>query len=229
MRALIRASVVAVMLGVACRDDGPSGVPVPDDIPVDTPVAARTPASEDALARSMLLVIRDLPVGWAEIPPTPRSWGACDPLLDGTVTGKAESGAFTRGGSSTGSVTERVVIHAKADDVTADYDDLATQLDCLTENVNAGKFDEPRVTYSAASAVPLSFPALGDRSVAYRVKIHVKAKGQPGGDSDGFLDVVYVSMGRVGLRLDATDTSFPFDSPTLRRIAEKAVAKLRQP
>jgi hypothetical protein len=189
-----------------------------------------TPVSDDSAARSMLLTVADFPAGWAEVPfatgSGPPSFSSCDPSDDTSITGVAKSGNFSRGGSSVDGLREQVVIRRDANDFAQVFDRIPGQLDCLTRAINAGQLDDEHTTFTASrSLLPLSVG--GDRSAAFRISLRAKiyVPPYPPFDLDLYIDVVYISIGRVGLSL----TSYGVDSAIFENTARRAVAKLHQP
>ena len=187
-----------------------------------------TTRNEDELARSMLLTVADFPSGWSEAPDDEEEspFDKCKPGDPEGRTGRAETGDFSRGGQP--SVSEAVAIFETPEQVQSSLDRFSELGDCLTRVVDDGDLDTDEAEYSDATFGELSFRQFGDRTDAYRLKIHVKSKQGTGLGSEGdlFLDVVSVMNGRVGFSFNATDAFSPFDTEELEDIVSKAHAKV---
>jgi hypothetical protein len=175
-----------------------------------------TQADETELARELLLRVSDFPAGWAEEEGDAEEspLDECDPNEAQGKTGEAESGDFSDGSDFT--VSHHVAIFASLEDVSAAYNRIEEVAECFIGKINAGEADDQAVEASDASFSPLSFPQKGDESRAYRLKFHVKAKGESGLGSEGdvFFDIVYANVGRVGIAVSAFDT---FSAPDPER------------
>ncbi len=182
--------------------------------------------NEDSLASSLLLTVDDFPVGWADTPRSnqPNPLDKCEQSGKGR-TGKAESGDFSKGGSA--SVGQTVVVYDTSEDVSASFDQIQTSADCVVQAFNHGELDTDKASYSDASFSPLSFTSYGDRSDAFRFKVHANVNGQTGlgSEADVYIDFINVVDGRIGFSLVASDVYSPFDTTQLQQIVSKAQAK----
>lgn len=190
--------------------------------------ASENAAADTALtpeqAQAALLTVQDLPTGWSTDPsaaPTeedgddpiqPEECAAVfRPLKDGSdPLAKAEAN-FSSGGL--GPVLQQTV--------TSFEDDAADRLQGLTDAL--GACPEFSLTDSSGVvttfvAAPLSFPNLGDRSLAVRLR----------GSNDTIdvtLDVVYVAVGRNAVSL-VTGGLVPMPGADLEAVGRRSVERL---
>lgn len=192
---------------------------------------ATVPVNEDALAKSVLLTVSDFPAGWAEKPSTNASSSVanqCNAAPSAGQTGYATTGDFSKGG--TARVSEEIVVFATASDTSAALDRASQRPDCRVKLINEGKADDTEVALSGASLSPVSFPQIGDRTAAYRLEFHLKVKSQMPtliNEADGYVDFVFVLIGRVEISLGTIDVFSPFDTQQLQQLASVAVAKVQ--
>jgi hypothetical protein len=199
-----------------------------DDSKTTTPSASATPSpNEDALAKSLLLTATDFPAGWSEEPDSSGGSPLDKCNKDSTgQQGKADSGSFSNGGSSSSS--ETVVVFDTAENIKASLQQLVDMSSCVTNSFNNGELDNSTTTYSGASFDPLTFPSFGDQSKAYRFRFHVRVTDETGSvEADGYIDVVYVIVGRIGFSVSGFDTEAPFDGAQLQGIVQAAEAKVK--
>jgi plastocyanin len=85
-----------------------------------------------------------------------------------------------------------------------------------------------RRSFSDATFGPLGFRQFGDRTDAYRLKIHFKSRERTGLGSEGdfFFDLVWVANERVGFSIQGADALMPFDTEELEDIVAKALTKV---
>ncbi|MEX2158412.1 MAG: DUF4352 domain-containing protein [Dehalococcoidia bacterium] len=219
--ALILSLLTSVaFLSFACG--GKSG-----DDPAD---AATGNSSEDELARSMLLTLSDFPTGWAEEPDDSEEspFDECDPGPAQGRTGHAETGDFSSDG--TASISESLSTFSTADETRSALDQISSKADCFVAVVDDGKLDDDEATYSDASFSRLSFPEHGNRTEAYRISIHAKAKNETGFGSEGdiYVDLVNVTVDRVGFTVLASNVLSPFDSDDLDDYVSIAEARVSE-
>jgi hypothetical protein len=187
--------------------------------------------NEDELAESMLLSVDDFPSGWSEAPVGEEEespFDKCDQGDSEGRTGRAETGDFSRGDQAT--VSQGVAIFQTAQQVEAPLDRFSELGECLAGVVEDGELDNDEAAFSDATFGPLAIREFGDRTDAYRIKIHFKAKQQTGLGSEGdlFVDAVLVTNGRVGFTIRADDALTPFDTDELEDIVGKAQSKVEQ-
>jgi hypothetical protein len=193
--------------------------------PVETPVAPPAEKSSTltaAQAKSALLTLDDMPTGWTQSKPE------ADDDEDPTVTPKRCSAVLD-------AVDQQGKPLAEAE-ATFSPGDLGPQLDHTVSSwprsqvpvlnkLTAAFRQCPKFTSTSADgssatfqASGLSFPNVGDRTLALRLK----AK------SDGInlvMDVIYIAKGNNGIALMVTGFQ-PLDGATLEKLARKAVARL---
>jgi hypothetical protein len=230
MKWLVGIILVAALSGAACSRSG-SGTDLNKTASPASPVAtvANHP-DESAAAKAMLLTVNDFPAGWSEEAKseTKSPLDKCAPPPPTEKTGGAKTGSFSSG--NTDSVSESLAVYttaAVAANITPDQASVA----CFTKTINGGALDDDTAKYNGASISPLSFPALGDASSAYRLKLHVQLKGQTGlgSEADAYIDLINVSKGRVGFTVTAFSVLSPFDTTVLQQFAQKALAKVTAP
>ncbi|MEX1254911.1 MAG: DUF4352 domain-containing protein [Dehalococcoidia bacterium] len=188
------------------------------------------PSNEDQLAESMLLLLSDFPTGWAEEPESDEDspFDDCTPDTPAGRMGRAATGSFSSGGSD--SISQSLATFETPDQANAAEDDRSSIGDCLVEVVEAGRLDDQEAAYSDASFSPLSFPAHGDRTDAYRLKVHVAARGETGfgSEADVYIDVVNVLIDRVGFAVQAQSVFSPFDSDELDGYVSLVESRVRE-
>lgn len=203
-----------------------------------SPPRAGTPASatasalpnEEALAKSMLLTLDAFPLGWTETPSSSNTslLDKCQPGEPPGQTARAETGNFSRGGAA--SISETIVLFDTPEHVSGALDTLEPALTCAIKIIADGGLDDASYAFSMPSLSSLAFPKLGDRTSAFRIRFHVKAKGQTGPDSEGdaYLDTAYLQVGRIGLSVMGTNILAPYDMNDLVQKATAALAKAQQ-
>ncbi len=226
MRCTLLLLVLCVALFCACGSSSNASKTnvAPDASSVPTAV------NEDATAQAMLLTVSDFPAGWSERPSNndePSPFEEC--AIPVSRTGHAATGDFSRGG--TDRLSESISIYSTSDEIASNFGKLEGIGDCFGQVANEGKLDNNEATVSDASFSPLSFPTIGDRSVAYRFKDHVKAIGQTvlGSEFDVYLDVVSAQKGRVAFSIWGFDVLSPIDPNELETYARKAIDKIASP
>lgn len=204
----------------ACGDD--------DDAPTATPTADAN--AESALAESLLLDVNDFPTGWAEGPADdeePSPFDRCDDKAPSKGrTGEAETGEFSEGDSK--EVQHSVAVFTSAADAAASLDEVRALGECLADVVNKGELDDEEAEFTDGVFGDLSFPTFGDKTNAYRLEVHIDAKNEEGPGSEGtlYLDIAFVTEGRLAFFVQVSDVFSPFDSAMFEDLVEKAHAKL---
>jgi hypothetical protein len=202
--------------------------------PSPKPTASPSPTprpDETQTAKAMLLAVNDFPAGWSETPSdssTPSALDKCKLADSPGKTGQAQTGDFANGGNS--GVSETIAIFGTAGQASASTNAFNQEADCVTKAVNDGKLDTDKGTFSMATSGAVSFPQIGDSTKAYRIKFHVKVKGQSGLGSEGdyYLDIVYVTSGRVAFSMAASDIFSPFDTNQLQQFTKQALTRVQQ-
>lgn len=201
----------------------PAGAP-------EDPSPTTDPHADDDLARSVLLTVNDFPSGWSETPADDdqeeNPFDECDLGEPPGRTGAAETGDFSRGGDA--EVSQEVVVFETRKDAISSLDRLQAIAACVVAAINDGKLDDDEFEISDAKFGAMSFPVFGDKSDAYRLEFHVKAKDQTGLGSEGtgYIDFVRVIEGRLGFAIQASDVFSPFDTAMLESTVTKAYEKL---
>ena len=181
--------------------------------------------AESDLARSMLLTVQDFPTGWTEDPATtdddPTPFDRCDSGPAPGRTGAAQSGDFTRGGIA--EVTHYTGVFVSTEAMPSQRDRVMMLGGCFVDVLNSGDLDDDGVRYTDARLGEVSFPNLGDETIAYRLSF----KASDGSQSfDFYIDIVVTRQGRYVSQLVALDGLSPFPSFQLEELARKAVTKL---
>lgn len=223
------------LVGCGGQPDRADTLPLADEATGATTEAPRTTESKApvapavknstltaAQAKSSLLTLDDMPTGWTQQKPDP------DDDEDPTVTPKRCSAVLDAVDQQGKPLAEATAVFSPSD-LGPELDHTVTswprsQLPILKKLTDAfrqcPKFTSTSKDGSSATfeATGLSFPNLGDRTLALRLK----AK------TDGInlvLDVVYIAKGNNGVTLMVTGLQ-PLDGAVLEGFAKKAVAHL---
>ena len=214
------ALLVLMILAGACGGGG-------DDSSNKEPAESE---AENELAASLLLTVDDFPTGWAEDTSADEENAAlekeCDTGPAPGRTGWAETGDFSKGGSS--SISQQFAVFQSTDAAQDALHRIESRGKCAVDVINDGKLDDSEFEFSDASFSRASFPAYGDASEAYRLEAHVKAKGETGLGSEGsfYIDLIAVVKGRFGFSIQAVDVFSPFESDILESTVETAAKKI---
>ncbi len=167
----------------------------------------------DALAKPVLLTLAELGPGWAEErEQVGMSWAdTCNTGRKGR-TGDAKTGAFSTGTGP--SLSEEVAVFDTVQDASASLDSQPSIVDCMVKLINEGRGDTAQAALSNASFRRFSFPEYGDRTEAFRLKLHLREKGQGGHASEGAVTAYSVLA--------------PFDTDALQLFVSKAAFKVQQ-
>jgi hypothetical protein len=238
------------LLAAGCSDDGGDTATSSTATTSDSETTAneddgRTQAELDAdeeAARSALLVLDDFPPGWEAAEPDPDNdnddvqEGLAD-CLDVDVemfandnNPSAESPAFTSPNDD--EVSSEVTYTASIENATRTVAILkdpdtpgcyaqALKAYLLRAAVEGDLPDE--VEYGDPTFNPLSFPTLGDESVAFRMTFPVSARGL---DVDVYIDLAFVRVGRVGVTTTFQSQFSPFDTDEAARLTETVVDRI---
>lgn len=204
---------------VACGGGGETG-------PSASPTGAQI---EDELAQSMVLTVEDFPRGWSEEPAdadAPDATEQCRIPWEG-ATGFAETGNFENPSGS--KVSQALRIFGSVERTETVVEHMKRGAECLVKVFNSGKLDDDEVAFSKATLGVISFPSIGDRSAAYRLKVHAKARKETGlfSEIDWTLDFVVVVVDRVAFVITAEEEWGSFDAEELESVARKAEARVR--
>lgn len=183
--------------------------------------ATSTPVDpeEDAIAEAVLLRLTDFPTGWAETPPDDEeddTFDECAADESPMTTARAETGNFGRGGGD--SVSQMVAVFPTAADANSAADLARSIVECVAEKLNAGEADDDEVEVVEATFAEVSFPALAERTYAYRIAMELRVDGGDG-TIGAYLDLVYMVGGRVVSVLIAQGVLSPFEPSMLEGLA----------
>jgi hypothetical protein len=191
-----------------------------------TATPAATP-DDSGLATRSLLAVGDFPNGWTESSATANATSPLAKCQDANPsknrTAVAESGTFSNQQGT--SISQSVSVYGTTADAAASMDVLAVQLSCAVDQLNGGKFETSDVTISDAIGGTVSMPIAGDRTNAYRIRFHVVSKSSKA-EADGYIDVVYVQVGRVTFGLTASTGFAPVPAALMTDLTNKAASKL---
>ncbi len=253
MRRLTLVGIAAlVVLGAGCSSGGSAkstGTNATTSTSTQTTVASTTTtqrrnnnAAYKALAQRAVLKLSDFPPGWTSAPSKDDNSNAIDKQLSQCfhIQGlklipnatNVDSDDFTSPSEQT--VTNTVSVTATASEIGKAFDVLSgpNAPKCFTDAFNAGIQENLKsssttlpngTTIGSASVNPLSFNALGDRTIAYRASIPVSAKGF---DTAVYLDFILVQHGRFAVVLSGEDTITPFPTDMSESLIRKVLARL---
>jgi hypothetical protein len=189
--------------------------------------------SEQELAESMLLALSDFPVGWAEEADSEEEESSptakCEFGSEGR-TGRANTGDFSDGSSA--SISQSLGIFESVSDVSSRLDQLRSGEvgDCFIGVIEDGGLDDEEITFSDASQSEISFPEIGDETVAVRIEVRYELVGETGFGSEGsiFIDLISVGVDRVGFTVQGSDVLSPYDVGELESYVRTAEARARE-
>jgi hypothetical protein len=218
----VAVSLVCAVAVAGCGLPVVAGEPSKPVVTTKTPSARKAPVLSAAQAKRALLTLNDMPTGSKVWPGKGEGEADGD---DGTVTpkrcqallGKVDDGkpvakakaAF----SSDANLLEESVTSYSTPQAAA-LNRLAYAFRQCPKFTSTEK-DGTSMTFRASS---LSFPKLGDRTVALRLKFRTSGV-------TAVLDVVCIAKGNNGILLTAGGLH-PLDSATLEKLARKSVARL---
>lgn len=206
-----------------------------------TTVAAADPAASDEdLAEAAVLVVSDLPAGFAESPddegpdgddeddPFDKCLGSAGDELEAATTAEADSPQFEKG-DTTLAGSSAVVFKTEADARgTIQLLASAKGRTCFNEAIAQG-FEEGFEEEGAAapdletSVGALSFPRVGDEVVSYRARIDFTVEGQ---ELSFPFDLVFVRKGRTIGFYFFGNLGAPFPVKDEQAAVTKALARL---
>lgn len=191
---------------------------------------ATSSLGDAARAEQLLLTPADLPPGWGEASRNAQAspLDRCRPPQPSGETGRADSGAFSRGG--TASFNESIALFATPQAAAASLDLFPDEGRCVVALFNGGSLDSAQTRFSDATVAPQPLAGFGDRSAAYRITIRATAgtgQATPATSATVFLDVELVAQGRAVLALQAGDEVAPFKAVDLQDLVTAALTKLR--
>ncbi len=191
--------------------------------------------TENDLAEAMLLMLGDFPAGeaWEHEPRSdddesgPNPFDRCESEDDRTIIGTADSGDFSR--SSTSEISQDIRIFNSAESLEKDFDDFVGLADCMAGVVDDGGLDTDSATYEDFVMERVAYREFGDDSRTYRLKLTAALIDEPAVPDpfDIYLDMVFVQIGTVGMRITASDVFDPYDEDEVGRVVVKAEEKVR--
>jgi hypothetical protein len=228
---LLAALAAIMLLLAACSggdddDDSDSG----DDDDNSTPAAL----TENDLAEAMLLVLDDLPQGWSASGPDtdddePNPLDECDTGDSPGLIGKAESEDFTQDPGGLSEVSQDIRIFDNEESLVSDLDDFDEIADCIGARVEEGVLDDESATFGDFKFGEIDYREFGDQSHTYRISMVVSAT-DPDAEPptvDFFIDMVFVAIDNVGMKISAIDIFDPYDPTEVAAVVEAGEAKVR--
>lgn len=227
----------ALLWGAACADE--SGDDVADAGAAGDPrsEAERQADADDAAA--MLLTIDDFPPGWEEGPPDEDDESNDDIQADlADCLGidpdeidpdNPDAASPTFESSDDERVGVRVAFTPSSDaasdtvDVLADDDAPACYGDAVRSAIAEGLATEGApdgVEFGDPTFERLSFPSLGDESVAFRATVPFSARGV---DVELYIDYTVVRVGRIGITATFQSLFSPFDENEAAELVQTVV------
>lgn len=174
MKWFIALCVVASVSAVACGGGKTAGNAAGITAPAATVAGADTPQAPagpgDAQLADALLTVGDLPTGWSNIVDAPSTTSStlCNVNLDkamvANATGKALR-SFTKGGAL-GPFFAEVLVTLPGSDASNDFRTIRDGLKACNQWTEPNSSSDG--TPTAYSGGELSFPAMGDESIAFR-------------------------------------------------------------
>ena len=209
-----------------------------------SPSVSQNVAADKQLARSANLVLSDLPAGWTSKPHSSSSGNAA---LDAQLSSCLHTNLDLFKGDDRAEVHSPEFDDTNGDSVSSDVDYLAdtTQADvrmkvlqqsnfssCLaaaaqslvTNGAQTGSTLPAGTSLGAVTVAPMSFPALGDQSAAFRVTIPITYRGIV---ISAYFDLVGVQKGRVLVGMDFDGVNAPLGSPLEEQLTQTVVKRLR--
>lgn len=233
--------LAVLVLAAGCGGDDDGGDAAGSGPGDDPRTEAERQADVDT-AGTILLTLGDFPAGWEEEPAESDEddqalqddMAECldvDPALLADDDPQAKSPSFVA--PSEEEVSAEVTLTASAEDTTRTLDlmkDDATP-GCYADAVKAAMAQSTLEGGQATAGVefgeptfnPVSFPGMGDDSVAMRLTVPLSAQGV---DVDVHVDVVMVRVGRVGISGTFLSTFSPFDSTEAARLMQLMVDRV---
>jgi hypothetical protein len=203
--------------------------------------------TDKALAQAAALKLSDLPAGWTsqqhtnspDVPSVDTQLAKClgvsvDKL---NQNGPADADSPDFSDANNNSITNSLGYTPSA---AAAKGDLATFGDprvpgCLTtalgiylknQAAHPAKSSDtlpPGVTFGTAAVAPMSFPTIGDGSVAYRVNVPVSVTSST---ITVYVDLIVATKGRAGVEMDFTAIGTPFPADQEQRLISVVVGRL---
>lgn len=222
--------VAVSLLTAACASGASSSAS--SSVPTVTSPGNANTAADKALAEQALLKLSDFPTGWTSKPSSSggspdiyKRFASCLHTSLGLLTGTSPRGASSPDFSYTNqnSVSNRVGYESSPARVDEAMNVLREpQLpSCLESALNAYityTIQHPTnpnstlpsgVSVGNSTVAQMSFPNVGDQSIAYRVTVPVNANGL---SIDIYVDLIAFVKGRAGVEMLFEAVGSPFDS-----------------
>ena len=204
-------------------------------------------AADKALAQAALLKLSDFPTGWTSTPSTSNQGSqAIDKqlmsclhvspqFLDSNNPTNVDSPDFSDANGNTAS--NSVTYEASASTVQSQFAILtsSTFVPCVQAAVNAEilyAIQHPSnpsdtvpsgLTFGNPTVAQMSFPTLGDQTVAYRVTVPIMYQGL---SPDAYVDFVAIQKGRAVAVMTFEGVATPFDSSMAEQLSTLTVGRL---
>lgn len=209
---------------------------------IDPPAAAQENAASSEQLQAALLTIQDLPTGWTTAPPQPspttpsteadEPTGFCNrPIIIREEVPASVETEFTKGGELSNRLLQLVVSYDNARQASKAFDDIAQ---AAQECTSWEESDES--TTSALTLQSLSFPKLGDDTLAARMGGEIKSKPNPSEEfsfditGNVAADIVVIRSGQLITVLGQLGVGIfgpaSIDSTETETIARRAVDRL---
>jgi len=196
--------------------------------------------ASDSELQAGLLTVQDLPTGWSPKPaespsPTPSSTSSATPECTKTLIRKAETPAYVETSfqkSEFHQLSQLLISFKSRNEAKSKFKELeARSQRCQSWT------EEDAESSSKYSLAPLSFPNLGDETLAFKMKGEYKSK--PGSDEDFNLeltgsadaDIVVIRLGKLFIVIAHQAVSLfepaTVDSKETETISRKAVERAK--
>ena len=231
---LLALGVAVVLITSACGGGGGSGEQAGDGgttqttAPTQTEPEKRIDRTDQKRADAMVMRLADFPTGWRGTPKDEKTESAdCFKFdMSGvTVSGRAVSDVFSTGSSTTASSAGGV--YATVANARKVYEQITSDglAECLTAYMR--KQSDPETTISVTVG-ELSFPKVGDASIARQFVMEITDKGTSM-TLNGYLDLVATRNERAVMFLLFVDVLTPFSPQQEVELARKVAARMAPP
>lgn len=217
------------------------------ELSTTVPASSQHVAADKAAAQAALWKLSDFPTGWTSQPQTQDSSNQkidaqISSCLGATVSFLQQSGPASAsspdfGDTNNDTASEQVVVQSSVSRLSADFALVKSDRfpRCFAQAVNTfikGEIahpSDPTNTLPAGATIgkvtisSMSFPAIGDQSLAYRVTLPISFKGL---DIPFYVDLIAAQKGRSVAAMTFTAASNGFDSSMEQQLANLAVGRL---
>lgn len=188
--------------------------------------------TENDLAEAMLLVLRDLPAGegWTYEAPSedgePNPFDRCDRGDEGLI-GTADGGSFSRGGAS--EISQDIRIFDDIFSLERSLDSVEDEAECMADVVANGDLDTEETAFSDFKIEQIGYRKYGDGSRTYRIEMTITDLDRENqlNPFPIFLDMVFVAIDNVGMRITASDAIKPYPRPEVSELVLLGEKKVR--